>query len=86
MRLSQNSSLEVTSMYQKSLLYTKDFSKHFIQKLEFIFSLINLPEIRSEIRRRSPHPKHALLNALIYKNIRSIPSLLQLTYELQHFP
>lgn len=40
----------------------------------------------SKILRRPPHPKSAILNALIYKNLRSIKTLSELTRELIYHP
>lgn len=73
-------------MYQPNLLLTKELSKSYIQKFELLFSLISLPSGRPNPKRRPPHPKYALLNALIYKNLRSIPTLSELTSEIKNYP
>ena len=73
-------------MYQPNLLLTKELSKSYIQKFEMLFSLLKLPSEHSNIKRRPPHPKYALLNALIYKNLRSIPTLSELTSEIKNYP
>ena len=73
-------------MYQPNLLLTKELSKSYIQKFELLFSLLKLPCKRPGPKRRPPHPKYALLNALIYKNLRSIPTLLELSHEIKNYP
>lgn len=73
-------------MYQPNLLLTKELSKSYIQKFEMLFSLISLPSGCPNLKRRPPHPKYALLNALIYKNLRSIPTLSELTSEIKNYP
>ncbi len=73
-------------MYQKNLLYTQNLSTNYVKKLEYLFSLTNYPENQKSVKRRPPHPKHALLNALIFKNLRSICSLLDLAKELRNYP
>lgn len=73
-------------MYQPNLLLTKELSKEYIKKFELLFSLLKFPKERPRPRRRPPHPKYALLNALIYKNLRSIPTLLELSYEIKNYP
>ena len=73
-------------MYQPNLLLTKELSKSYIKKFELLFSLLKFPKEHSKPKRRPPHPKHALLNALIYKNLRSIPTLLELTCEIKNYP
>ncbi len=73
-------------MYQPNLLLTNELSKSYIQKFELLFSLLKLPAKRPKLKRRPPHPKYALLNALIYKNLRSIPNLSELTSEIKNYP
>lgn len=73
-------------MFQPNLLLTKELSKNYIKNYELLFSLIKLPEEQSKPKRRPPHPKSALLNAFIYKNLRSIPTLLELSYEIKNYP
>lgn len=73
-------------MFQQNLLLTKQLSKNYIEKFELLFSLLKFPKEHSKPKRRPPHPKYALLNALIYKNLRSIPTLLELTYEIKNYP
>lgn len=73
-------------MYQSNLLLTKGLSRDYIKKFELLFSLLKFPKEQSKAKRRPPHPKHTLLNALIYKNLRSIPTLLELTCEIKNYP
>ncbi len=73
-------------MYQPNLLLTKDLSKDYIKKFELLFSLLKFPKEPFKAKRRPPHPKYALLNALIYKNLRSIPTLLELSCEIKNYP
>lgn len=73
-------------MYQPNFLLTKDLSKNYIKKFELLFSLLKFPKEPFKAKRRPPHPKYALLNALIYKNLRSVPTLLELTSEIKNYP
>jgi len=73
-------------MYQKNLLYTQNLSINYVKKLEYLFSLISYPNTQKPVKRRPPHPKHAILNALIFKNLRSVYSLLDLSRELKNYP
>jgi hypothetical protein len=73
-------------MYQPNLLLTKELSKSYIQKFELLFSLLKLPCECSGPKRRPPHPKYALLNALIYKNLRSVLTLSELASEIKNYP
>lgn len=67
-------------MYQPNLFLTKELSKNYIDKFHLLFSLINFPAEPLKLKRRPPHPKYALLNALIYKNPRSILTLSELAH------
>jgi len=73
-------------MFQPNLLLTKGLSKDYIKKFELLFSSLRFPKEQLKPKRRSPHPKNALLNALIYKNLRSIPTLLELSREIKNYP
>lgn len=74
-------------MYQPNLLLTKELSKSYIQKFELLFSSLKLPDDEcNKPKRRPPHPKYALLNALIYKNLRSISTLSELASEIKNYP
>ncbi len=72
-------------MFQPLLIRTTEFSKDHLKKFEAIISCLNLPS-KSLVPRRPPHPKSALLNALIYKNLRGIRTLAELTRELRYYP
>lgn len=73
-------------MFQPNLLLTKDLSTDYIKKFELLFSSLRFPQEQLKPKRRPPHPKYALLNALIYKNLRSIPTLLELSREIKNYP
>jgi len=74
-------------MFQQNLLLSTDLRKNYLKKFELLFSLLKFPKKEIlKLKRRPPHPKYALLNALIYKNLRSIPTLLELSRELKNYP
>lgn len=73
-------------MFQQNLLLTKELSRTYVKKFEMFFSLLRFPMKRQKTKRRPPHPKQALLNALIYKNLRSILKLSELTREIKGYP
>ena len=73
-------------MFQQNLLLAKELSKDYIKKFEILFSLLRFPHSQPKPQRRPPHPPFALLNALIYKNLRSIPTLLELSREIHNYP
>lgn len=72
-------------MNQPILILSSELTKERIKKFELLFSLIQINEPYYS-RGRPPHLKSALLNALIYKNLRGIPTLLDLTRELESNP
>ncbi len=73
-------------MYQKNLLYTQNLSIDYVKKLEYLFSLIEYSETQKSVKRRPPHPRYPVLNALIFRNMRTIRSLLDLSRELKNYP
>lgn len=73
-------------MYQKNLLYTQNLTASYIKKLEYLFSLIHYPKKQQSVKRRPPHPQYAILNALIFKNLRSINFQLDLAEEFKNYP
>ena len=73
-------------MLQPLLLTTNEFPKEQLTKFETIIYCIPKMQPESKILRRPPHPKSAILNALIYKNLRSIRTLSELTRELFYHP
>jgi hypothetical protein len=72
-------------MFQPLLIRTAEFSKDHLKRFEAIICCFNLPS-RPSVLRRPPHPKSALVNALIYKNLRGIRTLAELTRELRYYP
>ena len=73
-------------MSQSLLLTTNEFPKEQMTKFQTIISFIPAPKSDSKVLRRPPHPKSAILNAFIYKNLRSIRTLAELTRELFYHP
>lgn len=73
-------------MFQQNLLLSTDLRKNYLKKFELLFSLLKFPKEYHKLKRRPPHPKYALLNAIIYKNLRSIPTLLELSREIKNYP
>jgi transposase len=72
--------------HQPNLLLTKELPNEYIKKFELLFSLLKFHKEHSKPKRRPPHPKYALLNGLIYKNLRSVPTLSELTSEIKNYP
>jgi len=72
-------------MYQPNLLFTKELSNDYLKKVESIFS--SLPAIeRNSLQGRPPHHPLAMLNALIFKNLRGISNLTELAREINFHP
>lgn len=72
-------------MFQQNLLFIKDLSSGYLKTLELIFSV--LPNPNSEnTTGRPPHPVSAMLNALLFKNLRSISTLTDLVREINYYP
>ena len=72
-------------MYQPNLLITNDLLSSYVKKFETVFSV--LPDIDYHAATgRPPHPKSAILNALIFKNLRSIHTLTELSREISFYP
>ena len=72
-------------MFQPNLIFTRDASFEHLKRVELIFSVlpnIDLPYTTG----RPPHPVSAMLNALIFKNIRGISLLTELVREIKWFP
>lgn len=72
-------------MFQQKLIVSNNIHKELIRHLELLFSIVPINEPLYSFGR-PPCSKTALLNALIYKNIRTIPTLLDLTRELYFNP
>lgn len=72
-------------MFQPNLLLTTELSPEHLKKFEAVFSA--LPDIHSTaVTGRPPHAPAALLNALIFKNLRGIRTFSDLTRELAGYP
>lgn len=72
-------------MFQPNLLFTQELSRNYLKKVESIFSV--LPSINKHyLQGRPPHPSSAMLNALIFENLKSIPNLAELAREIKFYP
>lgn len=72
-------------MYQYLLLKTPNLPKGHLKKFEILFSLLDFHAQKASTGR-PPHPRSALLNALIYKNLRGLPTLADLARDLTGHP
>ena len=72
-------------MYQPSLIFTKDTNLTYLRKLETVFSCIHIPE-KAYFTGRPPYPLSAMVNALVFKNLRGLTSLAELARELGCYP
>lgn len=77
--------LEVTLMYQTNLIFTKETNLTYLRKLELIFSYLRIPE-KTYFTGRPPYPAAAMVNALVFKNLRGLLNLAELTRELSCYP
>jgi len=77
--------LEATFMYQTSLIFTKETNLTYLRKLELIFSCLNVPK-KAYFTGRPPYPVWAMVNALVFKNLRGLLNLTELTRELKLYP
>jgi len=68
-------------MYQTSLLFTKDTHLTYLRKLELIFSCLHIPD-KPYFTGRAPYSLAAMINALVFKNLRGLANLAELTREL----
>jgi hypothetical protein len=72
-------------MYQPNLFLIKELSANYLKRFELIFSV--LPSVDKSIGQgRPPHPYSAMLNALIFKNLRGLTTLTELTREINYYP
>lgn len=72
-------------MSQPNLIFTRDSSFEHLKRIESVFSV--LPNIDLPYTTGRPsHPVSAMLNALIFKNIRGISLLTELVREIEWFP
>jgi hypothetical protein len=72
-------------MYQPNLIFTKDTDLTYLRKLELVFSCLAIPN-KNYYTGRPPYPVSAMVNALIFKNLRGLLNLADLTRELGCYP
>lgn len=72
-------------MYQTSLIFTKETNLTYLRKLELIFSCLNVPK-KAYFTGRPPYPVWAMVNALVFKNLRGLLNLTELTREIKLYP
>ncbi|MFQ5867973.1 MAG: hypothetical protein ACE5IT_08305 [bacterium] len=72
-------------MYQYLLLKTKNVPRDHLKKFEILFSLLDFADEKTPTGR-PPHPRSALLNALIYKNLSGLPTLTDRARDLADHP
>ncbi len=72
-------------MYQPNLKFTRDTDLNYLKKLELVFSCLNIPD-KNYHTGRPPYPISAMVNALVFKNLRGISNLADLTRELNCYP
>ena len=74
-------------MYQKILFNPEEIFKEPLKKYEMFFSLLNLSYLEPvKHLGRKPISRAALTRALIFKNLRSLPTLSDLVAELDERP
>ena len=72
-------------MYQPNLIFTKDTNLTYLRKLELVFSCLDIPN-NSYYTGRPPYPVSSMVNALVFKNLRGLLNLADLTRELGCYP
>lgn len=72
-------------MYQPNLIFTKDTNLTYLRKLEIVFSCLDIPD-KNYCTGRPPYPIRAMVNALVFKNLRGLLNLADLTRELSCYP
>lgn len=72
-------------MYQPNLIFTKDTNLTYLKKLELIFSCLDIPD-KNYRTGRPPYPISAMVNALVFKNLRGLLNLADLSRELSCYP
>jgi hypothetical protein len=72
-------------MYQPTLIFTKDTNLTYLRKLELVFSCLDIPD-KNYYTGRPPYPVSAMVNALVFKNLRGLLNLADLTRELSCYP
>jgi len=74
-------------MYQKILFNPEEIFQEPLKKYEMFFSLLNLSRLEpAKHLGRRPISRAALTRALIFKNLRSLPTLSDLVAELGERP
>lgn len=72
-------------MYQANLIFTKETNLTYLKKLELVFSCLRIPQ-KAYLTGRPPYPARAMVNALVFKNLRGLLSLTELARELNCYP
>ena len=72
-------------MYEPNLIFTKDTNLAYLRKLELVFSCLDIPD-KNYYTGRPPYPVSAMVNALVFKNLRGLLNLADLTRELSCYP
>lgn len=73
-------------MYQPSLIFTKETSLDYLKKLEIVFSSIAMPRCKTYTTGRPCYSVRAMVNALVFKNLRGLLNLADLARELSNYP
>jgi len=73
-------------MYQPNLIFTKEANLTYLKKLELVFSCFAIPQLKTYSTGRPPYPLRAMINALVFKNLRGLLNLTELTSELSCYP
>ena len=72
-------------MYKHNLIFTRDTSLAYLKRLELVFSCLDIPD-KSYHMGRPPYPISAMINALVFKNLRGLINLADLSRELECYP
>ncbi|MBU4377396.1 MAG: transposase [Candidatus Omnitrophica bacterium] len=72
-------------MYQPNLIFTKDTNLTYLRQLELVFSCLDIPD-KNYHTGRPPYPVSSMINALVFKNLRGLSNLVDLTRELNCYP
>jgi hypothetical protein len=72
-------------MYQSNLIFTKETNLTYLRKLELVFSCLHIPQ-KAYSTGRPPYAAWAMVNALVFKNLRGLLSLTDLARELNSYP
>jgi len=72
-------------MYQTNLIFTKETNLTYLRKLELVFSYLNTPD-KNYYTGRPPYPVSAMVNALVFKNLRGLLNLTDLAREMSSYP